>query len=359
MDKHQKITRREFLKISGMFVGALALPHSKSVLAKPLFQYPEGAMLGRVCAGQEGARTDLRTEPNLAAPSAGIAWRDDVLEWKREVVSNSFDLNRFNQRWVETNKGYIYAPDIQPVKNHINVPLQSLPVNPDGSVGMWVEITVPVVDIKPLNKANASFWIREVNHPRVYFSQVFWASEVRQENGMWEYLLSEKYGALPDKYWADATACRQITADEMTPIRPDVGDKHIKVNMTYQTLSCYEGGREVYFCEVASGGKLTPLGVQTIWRKMVSTHMSAGGVMEFDTSGIGWTTIFDSDGAAIHAAFWHNNFGIPLSHGCINCRPDDAKWIWRWCNPQIGYYPGELTVTDGSNSTKVEVYYEN
>lgn len=355
MKSDQKITRREFLKLSGMFVGALALQPPKKSFAKSLFQYAQGARLGRVCAGMEGAWFKLKSEPNVNAPETEIVWRDDVLEWKREVVANSLDLNTYNQKWVETPKGYIFSAMLQPVKNQINQPLQVLPTNPDGTRGMWVEITTPVVDIKPTRVPASSYWIREVNKPRIYYSQVFWAYDLRQENGTWEYLLTEKWGAEPDSYWADASACRPITADEVTPIHPDVGEKYIRIDNKYQTLSCYEGGREVYYCDISSGGPLTPVGVHTIWRKMITTHMSAGGVMEFDTPGIGWTTIFDSNGAAIHATFWHNNFGTALSHGCANCKPEDAKWIWRWTNPQVGYYPGELTVQGGGNSTQVEV----
>ena len=70
---------------------------------------------------------------------------------------------------------------------------------------------------------------------------------------------------------------------------------------------------------------------------------------------IGCSTPWIAHGQAIHAVYWHNNFGIALSHGCVNCLPDDAKWIWRWTNPVVGYYPGELTVTNASNSTYVQV----
>ncbi len=355
MNSNHRLTRREFLKLSGLVAGALALPLPKRAIARPAQQFAEGINLGRICAGKEGAWFRLRSEPNINAPETELVVRDDVLEWKREVVANSLDLNVYNQRWVETPKGYIYSAMIQPVKYVNNVPIQMLPVNSDGSKGMWVEITKPVVDIKPTRLPAASYWIREVVKPRIYYSQIFWAYDVRQQDGVWEYLLMEKWGAEPDSYWADATACRPIAAEETTPIHPDVADKFIIVDNKYQTLSCLENGKEVYFCEVSTGGPLTPLGVHTIWRKMVSTHMSAGGVMEFDTSGIGWTTIFDSNGAAIHAAFWHNNFGTALSHGCVNCKPEDAKWIWRWTNPQVGYYTGELTVQGGANSTKVEV----
>jgi lipoprotein-anchoring transpeptidase ErfK/SrfK len=42
---------------------------------------------------------------------------------------------------------------------------------------------------------------------------------------------------------------------------------------------------------------------------------------------------FTNRGHAIHGAYWHNNFGHPMSHGCVNMRPDEARWIYRWTTP--------------------------
>ncbi|NLZ26367.1 MAG: L,D-transpeptidase [Chloroflexi bacterium] len=88
---------------------------------------------------------------------------------------------------------------------------------------------------------------------------------------------------------------------------------------------------------------------------MISLHMSAGGVSQYDSPGIAWTLLYHSDGQAIHTAYWHNNFGVALSHGCVNCLPHDAKWIWRWSEPYVGYYPGELTIQGFTGNTTVEV----
>lgn len=38
-------------------------------------------------------------------------------------------------------------------------------------------------------------------------------------------------------------------------------------------------------------------------------------------------------GVAFHGAYWHNNFGLQMSHGCVNMRPKDAKWLFRWSYP--------------------------
>lgn len=338
-------------------MGALALPENRQ---KPVFRpqtYPDGANLGRICVGDAGAWVEIKTEPNISAPAAGRAFRDDIVEIRHEVVANSLDLNRISQRWVETPEGYIYAPYVQPVKNKINKPLSSLPVNEQGQTGMWVEISVPSTGLE-LTRAPESFWLKDAVVPKLYYSQIFWAMDIRQNNGRTEYLLTQLYGAAPDAFWVDATACRPFTREDTAPIHPDVADKVIRIDLDFQTLSCYEGKNEVYYCDISSGGKpqgvwITPVGENIIWRKLVSIHMSAGGLWAFDTPGIGWVTFFDAHGAAIHSAYWHNNFGTAISHGCVNCRPADAEFIFRWSLPAVDYYPGEYTVSGMGVSTHV------
>ena len=122
MKSDYKITRREFLKLSGMFAGALMLPRPKGVFAAAAGQFPQAEKLGRICVGMEGAWFKLKTEPNVNAPEAGTVWRDDVLIWNREVVANQLDLNVYNQRWVETPGGYIQSSMVQPVRNLPNLP---------------------------------------------------------------------------------------------------------------------------------------------------------------------------------------------------------------------------------------------
>jgi hypothetical protein len=230
---------------------------------------------------------------------------------------------------------------------------------------MWVEIVTPYFDLQLTEpKASYQFWIRETVRPRVYYSQVFWAFAIRQspETGKTQYCLRQLFNAFDDSYWVDADVCRQITPEEVAPIHPGAENKHVVVNLQYQTLSCYEGNEEVFFARVTTGGIdedgewLTPPGTHTIWRKSISTHMSASeAVGNYDISGVPWTTLFDNNGAAIHATFWHNYFGTARSHGCVNTRPEDAKWVWRWTEPEVSYYPGDWMAPDVRKSTLVEV----
>ena len=72
--------------------------------------------------------------------------------------------------------------------------------------------------------------------------------------------------------------------------------------------------------------------------------------------GIGWVSIFATGGVAIHATVWHNDFGTPKSHGCVNTLPEDAKWIYRWGLPFVPYDPGMVDISiTGENSTVVQV----
>ena len=154
-----------------------------------------------------------------------------------------------------------------------------------------------------------------------------------------------------------AEAFRPITNEELAPISPEVVEKRIDVNVQNQTLACYEGNREVYFCRISSGAKYdsdgnlvdkwaTPVGPHPIWRKLLSIHMAGGQTGNgWDTLGIAWTSLFSGEGVAIHSTFWHNNYGMPVSHGCVNASPEDSKWVFRWTTPAVSYYPGDLTVS--------------
>lgn len=345
------MNRRRFLSLSMLALGSLAARPWR-YWAELNAQWPDAEKMGRVTLGM----VNIRVKPYQAAAVSKVIYDDTVVPWLREVVSEAPD-GYGPARWVETPDGYIYAPRLQPVWNKVNQPLDKLPEGPGGK-GMWAEVTVPYVDVD-LRRAASSAWIREkldTGQPiRLYYSMVVWVDEMeRQANGSVYYRVNERYGNPGDLYWVPAEAMRPMTEEEISPIRPDVADKKVVVNLTTQTLSCYEGRREVYFCRISSGAKFdadgnavdawaTPVGKHPIYRKLVSLHM--GGPKTGDWPAVAWTAIFATGGVAIHSTYWHNYFGIPRSHGCVNCAPDDAKWVWRWSFPHIGVEPGDIDVS--------------
>ncbi len=57
----------------------------------------------------------------------------------------------------------------------------------------------------------------------------------------------------------------------------------------------------------------------------------------FDLPGVPWNIFFTYSGIAIHGTYWHNDYGIERSHGCVNVSPEAAKWIYRWTDPVAPY----------------------
>ncbi|MCL4528340.1 MAG: L,D-transpeptidase, partial [Chloroflexi bacterium] len=122
-------------------------------------------------------------------------------------------------------------------------------------------------------------------------------------------------------------------------------------------------------CKVSTGfaGTIndfsTPLGDQSVAWKIYSIHMGAnlpGSGSGYDTMAVPWPVFFNTNaGAAIHGVFWHNDFGVARSHGCVNASPEDAKWIFRWTTPFVSLDQSEIRLqwpnVGGSFSTSVTV----
>jgi len=104
--------------------------------------------------------------------------------------------------------------------------------------------------------------------------------------------------------------------------------KWIEVNVTTQTLNAYEGNRLVLSTKVSTGLPRTPtvLGRFRIYTKLRSQTMSGPG---YYLPNVPYVMYFYK-GYALHGTYWHNNFGRPMSHGCVNLRTSDAEWLYRW-----------------------------
>lgn len=116
------------------------------------------------------------------------------------------------------------------------------------------------------------------------------------------------------------------------------GEKHIYVNLANQTLYAYEG-KDLYMQVLISSGKWgrTPTGDFTIWTKLRSTRMSGGrGSDYYNLPNVPFVMFFSNAsvpataGFSFHGTYWHNNFGYPMSHGCINMRITDAEKLYNW-----------------------------
>ncbi len=219
-----------------------------------MIDFPQADLLGRACATLE-----IKARPDPESATLGVLYEDYVVPWLREVSG----LNPYyvfnNQRWVEIPDGYVYAPYLQPVRNLANTPISTLPTGSMGN-GMWAEVTVPYADIRLDSDPTENSWVGsrlEQGQPlRIYYSQVFWVDRIQDTSvGQVEYHINPNYYGGLDQFWVDARAMRPIFPEELEPIHPGAQAKRIKVDVTRQTLSCFEGEQEIYFCRTATGAK--------------------------------------------------------------------------------------------------------
>jgi hypothetical protein len=350
-------SRKEFLRLSGLGISALALRFwSGNGFLSAAQDFPQTGRLGRVVS----PLVTVRVRPTVDSPEVAKITEDTVVSWLQETVG--YTPYR-NQRWVETPAGYIWSPFLQPVKNVLNRPIDSLPDYGNGQ-GMWMEVTVPYVEAELANPDPQGFRIKylmENSMPiRFYYSQIFWIDDIRADEQTTEYHVRELYGSRGDHFWVPAEAFKPIFPEDANPISPGTEDKQIVVNVARQTLSCYESGREVYFCRVSTGRMgdqtETPIGDYfQVFMKFFSTHMEGGTTgAGYDLSGIGWVSFIATGGIAIHSTYWHNNFGERTSAGCVNASPADAKFVYRWSAPKVPYYPGKLDQIAGTSVRIVE-----
>ncbi len=107
-------------------------------------------------------------------------------------------------------------------------------------------------------------------------------------------------------------------------------DKYFLVDLSEQRLYAFEGQTLVRQTLVSTGRWPTPtvLGEYKIWIKLESTRMTGPG---YDLPNVPYTMYF-YQGYGLHGTYWHNNFGTPMSHGCVNMPTPEAQWAFYWAD---------------------------
>jgi lipoprotein-anchoring transpeptidase ErfK/SrfK len=340
------LNRRDFLKLSG---AALSMTVFKP--PEPETHRPRSIGLGRVTEWRIWAYADAR--PGAAREYA--LTRDDVLALYDQIDTEG--LMKHNPTWYLTKYGWVYSSWVQPVKRELNLVTERVPAH-----GFWAQVTVPYVEMRsaPHDKAYRLY--------RLYYSSVHLVIDrVVDDNGdVWYQLKDDEYPNV--KEYVRAVGLRRILPSELTPISPQVHDKRIEISLKDQKLYAYEDDALVYTARCATGAAFhvdglgvvdftTPIGEHTVVRKRPSRHMQGfrGRSDEYDLPGVPFCTYFTQPGVAVHGAYWHNDFGHPRSHGCVNVLADDAKWVYRWSMPAAAYTEPLVIVKEGGTPVIVSV----
>jgi lipoprotein-anchoring transpeptidase ErfK/SrfK len=335
----ESIARRDFLKLSSFSLLALGLPVHWQRSAFGLDE-PE---LGRVAF----ATAEVFDRPSFAADKLKTLWRDEVIDLSGAAIGDREPAH--NRVWYQVmDLGFVHSSAIQPVRDEPNQPVRSVPYR-----GVLFEVSVPFVDVywKPKTSAKQAY--------RFYYGTTHWINGVSRDvkERLWYRIFDDKYTYT---YYARAEAFRPVAISELTPISSEVPlqQKRIEVDLPRQQLHCYEAGNRVFSTKISSGRKFsdgeywTPEGNFITFRKRASRHMVAGNRANgYDLPGVPWVSYITEDGVAFHGTYWHNDFGMPRSHGCINMTSAAAKWLYRWTQPIVPAHEMEAWVSYGTRAT--------
>ena len=362
-------SRRDFLKLGGLSLASLAFRGFS-----PAAISFEDADVVRVATQS----WSVYSAPSLDSVITGTWNRDDLIHVYKEVVapaptpdvtSTATPTPNPNPYWYRVWGGYAWRARLQPVKTIVNVPLSSIPAAasiPGGS-GILAEVTVPWIG--PWRYSKADGWLPlEVPLWRLYYGSVHWVDAVESGpavpgyDGPW-YRIWDHVASFP--YYAPAAHMRPVSTEAFAAISPDVpwDKKRIEVNLSKQTLTAFEYDNIVFKTTISSGipssKTNTHVGKFSIMEKLPSELMGEARFSQavdgyYQLPGVPWTCYFTEDGQAFHGTYWHDNFGTPMSHGCVNMRTSEALWLYRWATPEhsVGSY-----VTKPGRGTAVDVHF--
>ena len=322
------LSRREFLKLSVSTFASLAI----SPLPPRLGTFDDAEQV-RVATKS----VSVYREPNDQSSIVGQYFRDELIHIYKEVDSGT---PLYNPIWYRVWGGYMHRARLQKVKVLFNEPLPTISEGPRQPA----ELTVPYTQALRYTKAYG--WQPNL---RLYYGSVHWIDGIDEgpDGEPWYRIFDELVGF---PYHVQALHLRLIPFGEWSPIKPEMGleDKRVEVNLGTQTLTAYEYDQIVFQTKISSGiatpqqnprdlSTKTPTGEFRIITKYPSKHMGNGGLFatpeDYELPGVPWTSFFHEAGYAFHGTYWHDNFGTPMSRGCVNMQIAEAQWLFQWVRP--------------------------
>jgi lipoprotein-anchoring transpeptidase ErfK/SrfK len=139
---------------------------------------------------------------------------------------------------------------------------------------------------------------------------------------------------------ASSTSQPTPTASRVVPVMSSLNTAHsdksagqalekwIDIDLSEQRLTAYEDQNIVLSVLVSTGLPHTPTPVGE-FRIRLQVRVQEMGGADYSLPNVEYVSYFFKD-YALHGTYWHNNFGQPMSHGCVNMRNADAQWIYHW-----------------------------
>jgi hypothetical protein len=166
------------------------------------------------------------------------------------------------------------------------------------------------------------------------------------DSGVWHKIIFDEWLRYPDRIsgnWYVSGNYVEVINDigELNESDKSAGTstKKIVVRRALQSMTAYDGDT-IFMTATTSTGldkTPTPRGIFTVYKKTPSRYMQGplpylASDDYYDLPGVPWNLYFTEGGAVIHGAYWHNAFGTPHSHGCVNLSPEDARRVYNWAD---------------------------
>jgi hypothetical protein len=295
-------------------------------------------VIGRIAA--DDTIISVFEEPDYESKVVRQTTFDELIHlyYELEIQDGDFPLAYWYRVWG----GFLPGKYVQLTRYRLNQPSDEI-----FECGSLSEVTVPYTDAYTFSEYDG--WKKKY---RLYYETTHWITGIKPgpDGNVWYELTSQLSSSLV--YYVRREHLRLVQDVEYLPtsIHVPPEEKHIQISLNDQTLTAFEGEKLVFRTKISSGlghrevstknpnATATPRGTFFVTSKYPSKHM--GGVIatgapgSYTLPGVPWATFFIFEtGVAFHGTYWHNNFGSQMSHGCVNMRNSDAKWVFRWVNP--------------------------
>lgn len=321
--------------------------------------YPLPGPIGRIASDEK--TISIYKEADYESDVVRETHFDELINlyYEKNVLHN----DDHSHKWYRVWGGYLPGAYVQPTRYRLNKPLKSIP-----ECGQLAEVTVPYTQTYKYDK-----WDGWQQFFRLYYETTHWITGLKKgpDGRTWYKITSELSDTL--YYFVPREHLRPISDVEYIPLAIHIPprEKKIEVSLSEQELIAYEYDKPILKTNISSGlgfkevpkGTATPTGIFRATSKYPTKHMgsviSTGAPGGYSLPGVPWATFFIYEtGVAFHGTYWHNNFGHKMSHGCINMKTEDAKWLYRWINPPYEPpYRGHCDWGVNGRGTRIEIEY--
>ena len=270
----------------------------------------------------------------IAHAKPALTHKDDAFKSMKVSWTQEFDAN--GRTWLLTPNMTLLPKD--------KVRSKPLPTLKGIDLKKNPEVKLPV----------AFFWLDDAHrYRRGDDGKLFETDEIIKRHSFVQATMKQSFGPggvywqMRDGDWVKYQKVTMIRKVKHRPrgVRP--GDKWVDVRVTWGFLIAYEDLRPVYLTAISPGidginprKHATARGRHVIGWKLLSGDMSGrDNGKDWFVDEVPWVQYY-KDNYAVHGAWWHNDFGRPKSHGCINVAPADARALFQWMDPVIpkGWY---------------------